>query len=259
MPADTAVFVSPLSGLPLAVVAAAGGATTAGVIGAQSQCTPFFGAMQVDAPTNPVEGNVFAVFDADGFCDATKTITVNGNANLIDGAGQVVLNSARAYAVFIFDRSQWRRMSAIRLAPNGVQVELAADQPFDPLGSSAAAIVAAAAAYAAVPQLTTDATVTRIQRSPVAVGDVIEVRYIVKVRSTDGSGAVQAAWSVSGGYKRSGGGVLAAAYAAVITNLYLVGAPVGPTLTLNGNTDVDVNVTGIAATPLTWTISEFVL
>jgi len=109
-----------------------------------------------------------------------------------------------------------------------------------------------------VTQLTTDNVAARVARTPIADGAVLSLRYIVSVHSTDGSGAVLGEWEVKGAYQVVAG-VLTAAYAAVITNTFIVGAPVGPTLTLNGNTDVDLNVTGIAATGLTWLISEYTL
>ena len=103
---------------------------------------------------------------------------------------------------------------------------------------------------------TADATPTLAFRFPAADGYVIPVRAIVKVRSTDLSAAVLGEWEVKASYKRVAG-TLSAAFAATITELFKVGVPGAPTLTLNGNTDVDLNVTGIAATALTWTVSEF--
>lgn len=113
-------------------------------------------------------------------------------------------------------------------------------------------------ACAAIEQLTSSASVARVKRYPVADGHVLTLRAIVTVRSTANSGAVLGEWEIKAAYKRVSG-TLSTAYAPVITNLFIVGLPVGPTLTLNGNTDVDLNVTGVAATNLTWEISEFSL
>lgn len=106
--------------------------------------------------------------------------------------------------------------------------------------------------------VTTNATTTRIRRYPVANGAVRLIRAIIKVQSTDGSAAVLGEWEVKGGYKRVAG-TLSAAYAVTITEIFKVGVPGAPTVALNGNTDVDVRVTGIAATNLTWSMSEFTL
>ena len=102
---------------------------------------------------------------------------------------------------------------------------------------------------------TTDATPTLAKRYPVADGDVRLIRALIKVQSTNGSGAVRGEWEVRGAYRRILG-TLAQEYAPVVTNLFVAGAPGAPTFALNGNTDVDLKVTGIAATNLTWTVSD---
>ena len=105
---------------------------------------------------------------------------------------------------------------------------------------------------------TADDVPTLAKRFPVSDGDVRLVRAVVKVQSADGSGAVQGEWDVRAAYARVAG-VLAAAYAPSITALFTVGAPGGPSLALNGDTDVDLHVTGVAATDLTWTVSDVAL
>lgn len=105
---------------------------------------------------------------------------------------------------------------------------------------------------------TGDAVPTLAKRYPVADGDVRLIRAVVKVQSADGSGAVQGEWDVRAAYVRIAG-VLAAAYAPSITALFTVGAPGGPSLTLNGDTDVDLDVTGRPATDLRWTVSDVAL
>lgn len=109
-----------------------------------------------------------------------------------------------------------------------------------------------------IPLTTTDATATRVRRYPVADGSVRCIRAIIKVQSSNGSGAVRGEWEVKGAWARVGG-TLSAAYAATITEVFKVGTPGAPTFVLNGNTDVDLKVTGIASTNLDWSISEFTL
>ncbi len=113
-------------------------------------------------------------------------------------------------------------------------------------------------ATAPLTQLTTVAAVSRVKRYPVAVGEVLSLRAIVTVRSTDNTGAIRGEWEIKGCYGRVGAGTLAAEYAVEITETFLVGVAPAPTVTLNGNTDVDLNVTG-TADALTWEISEFSL
>jgi hypothetical protein len=93
----------------------------------------------------------------------------------------------------------------------------------------------------------------RVERFPVADGETRSLRFVAAVKSTDGSGAVMGEWEIKATYTRIGG-TLAQAYVPSITSTFLVGAPPAPTLTLNGNTDVDLNVSG---TGLTWTVSQF--
>jgi hypothetical protein len=105
---------------------------------------------------------------------------------------------------------------------------------------------------------TDDAALTLARRYPVADGDVRLVRATIKVQSADGSGAVQGEWDVRAAYARVAG-VLAQAYAPVVTAMFSVGAPGGPALALNGDTDVDVLVTGVPAAELVWTIADVAL
>ena len=46
---------------------------------------------------------------------------------------------------------------------------------------------------------------------------------------------------------------------APIATLFAVGGPGAPTLTLNGDTDVDLNVIGVSAADLTWAIADISL
>jgi hypothetical protein len=103
--------------------------------------------------------------------------------------------------------------------------------------------------------LTSNATPALARRYPVANGDVRLIRALVKVQSADGSGAVRGEWDVRAAYSRVSG-TLAQEYAPVITTVFSIGAPGGPALALNANTDVDLKVTGVAATNLAWTISD---
>lgn len=105
---------------------------------------------------------------------------------------------------------------------------------------------------------TNDDALTLAKRYPVVDGDVRLIRAVVKVQSADGSGAVQGEWDVRAAYVRVAG-VLAAAYAPIITAAFTVGAPGGPSLALNDDTDVDLNITGVVATDLTWTVSDAAL
>lgn len=102
---------------------------------------------------------------------------------------------------------------------------------------------------------TSNATPALARRYPVANGDVRLIRALVKVQSADGSGAVRGEWDVRAAYRRVSG-TLAQEYAPLITTVFSVGAPGGPALALNGDTDVDLIVTGVAATELAWTISD---
>lgn len=105
---------------------------------------------------------------------------------------------------------------------------------------------------------TSDATPALAKRYPVANGDVRLIRSLIKVQSADGSGAVRGEWDVRAAYRRVSG-TLAQEYAPVITPVYAVGGPGGPTLSLNGNTDVDLKVTGVLASNLVWTVSDVAL
>lgn len=264
------VVMNPVTETPFSELNARVGTTTL-IAGQIANARTLTGAVTAKGPAAPAVKDAFAVVDIDGNADVNP-ITIDGNGTTIDGAATATMDHPFGAAVFCFDGDQWRRLLERRTFDgSGLPLELACDAVGLTSAAVAAAIAAAvaagvvlavaqaAAAYAPAVQATTDATVTRIQRSPVADGDDIELRYIVKVHSTDGSGAVQASWLVSAGYKRIAG-TLTAAYAATISSLFSVGAATGgPTLTLNGNTDVDLNVTGIAATNLTWSISEFVL
>lgn len=108
----------------------------------------------------------------------------------------------------------------------------------------------------ATTRVTRDNAVTLLRRYPVADGEVRSNRWIITVKSDDGSGAVMGEWEVKAAHKRISG-TLTQGYAPIITNTFVVGAPGTPTVTMNGSTDVDFNVTGIAATDLLWTLSEF--
>lgn len=105
---------------------------------------------------------------------------------------------------------------------------------------------------------TSNASPTLAKRYPVADGDVRLIRALVKVQSADGSGAVRGEWDIRAAYRRVSG-TLAQEYAPAITTVFAAGAPGGPTLALNGNTDVDLNVAGVAATNLAWTISDIAI
>jgi len=109
-----------------------------------------------------------------------------------------------------------------------------------------------------IPLTTTDATATHVRRYPMADGSVRCIRAIIKVQSSNGSGAVRGEWEVKGAWARVAG-TLSQAYAPTITQVFLVGSPGAPSFALNGNTDVDLKVTGIAATSLDWSVSEFTL
>ncbi len=100
--------------------------------------------------------------------------------------------------------------------------------------------------------------VTRIARFPMADGQVRSIRAVIICESADGTAAVRGEWEVKGGYKRVAG-TLSAAYAATVTALHSTGGPGTPTVTLNGNTDVDINITGVAATPVIWKFTEFTI
>lgn len=105
---------------------------------------------------------------------------------------------------------------------------------------------------------TSNATPTLARRYPVADGDVRLIRALVKVQSADGSGTVRGEWDLRAAFQRAGG-TLAQEYAPIITTVFAVGAPGGPTLALNGDTDVDLEVTGLAATALAWTVSDIAI
>jgi hypothetical protein len=106
---------------------------------------------------------------------------------------------------------------------------------------------------------TTDGYTHLFRRNAIADGHVLSNRWVVQVRSTDNSATVLAEWDIKACHKRVSG-TLSAAYTATITNNFTYGfGVVDPTITLNGNTDVDLNVTGITGSNLTWTVSEFSL
>lgn len=102
---------------------------------------------------------------------------------------------------------------------------------------------------------TSDDTPALARRYPVGDGDVRLIRALVKVQSSDGSGAVRGEWEVRAAYARVAG-MLVQEYAPSIATLFAVGGPGAPTLTLNGDTDVDLNVIGVPAADLTWAIAD---
>ena len=107
----------------------------------------------------------------------------------------------------------------------------------------------------AITLATTTASATRIRRFPVADGTVRSIRAIVNCYNA--GGAKHAEYEVKAMYKRVSG-TLAQVYAPVITTVFETDAGLNVTLTLNGNTDVDLNVVGLAEA-FTWKVSEFFL
>lgn len=100
---------------------------------------------------------------------------------------------------------------------------------------------------------TPDNTPLRIRRYPVADSSVVLIRAILKAQNADAS--KYAEYEVKAAYRRSGG-TLSQLYAPEIVPIIESDAALDVTITLNGNTDVDINVVGLTATVFTWTISE---
>jgi len=107
------VRVNPISGAQLPLFAALGGASTQAPLGFAVLVSTSGGASSILAPASPSEGSFFAVEDLDGLA-AINPISILGGAELIDGAASVVLSTAGAFATFVFDRGQWRRLVARR-------------------------------------------------------------------------------------------------------------------------------------------------
>ena len=105
--------VNPISGAQLPLFAALGGASTQAPLGFAVLVSTSGGASSILAPASPSEGSFFAVEDLDGLA-AINPISILGGAELIDGAASVVLSTAGAFATFVFDRGQWRRLVARR-------------------------------------------------------------------------------------------------------------------------------------------------
>ncbi len=104
-----------------------------------------------------------------------------------------------------------------------------------------------------VRQTSDDVTPVRIRRYPVPTGGVKVLRAVVKVR--DDTGAIYGEYEVKAAYNRLAG-TLAELYPAVITTVIESDAGLDVTLTLNGDTDVDLNGAGLAVTNLTWEAQE---
>lgn len=107
---------------------------------------------------------------------------------------------------------------------------------------------------------TTDATTTRIRRYPIANGTARSLRAIVVAYNSDGS--KHGEYEVKGLFKRTGGTlsiVNPATLGAAVTTNFETDAGMNVTVTLNGNTHVDINVVGLAATTFTWRMSDLFL
>lgn len=108
----------------------------------------------------------------------------------------------------------------------------------------------------AITLTTTNATPALIRRYPVANGTTRAIRAIVRVQNADAT--KHAEYEVKGGYKRVAG-TLAQIYAPTVTTIFETDAGLDVGFTLNGDTDVDLEVTGLAATVLSWSASEMFL
>ncbi len=134
---SSAVIVNPATGLPLPKKSAAGGAITRAPLGSNMQCVTATASPTVRVPLQPSEGSCFGVEDASANA-AAHPITIDGNGQLIDGAATLVLSVSGAFASFVFDRGQWRRLTARRLlqAPPTLEgpaiLEMVADQSIAP-------------------------------------------------------------------------------------------------------------------------------
>lgn len=133
--------INPLTGRAYSVVNAFGGKTVTAPNGAQVNAQTAGGAITVRTPLNPVEGSSFAVNDA-SLAAATNAITVQGSAGaLIDGAASLSLSNDGAFASFVYDSSQWRRLMPRRVvgtAPTR-ELEFSADAPPEPPATPASA------------------------------------------------------------------------------------------------------------------------
>lgn len=104
-----------------------------------------------------------------------------------------------------------------------------------------------------VSQTSDDVTPVRIRRYPVPTGGVKVLRAVVKVR--DATGAIYGEYEVKAGWSRLAG-TLAELYPPVITTVIESDAGLDVTLTLNGDTDVDLNGVGLTVTELIWEAQE---
>ncbi len=160
---SSAVIVNPATGLPLPKKSAAGGAVTRAPLGSNMQCKTATASPTVRVPLAPSEGSCFGVEDVSANATA-HPITIDGNGQLIDGAATLVLSVSGAFASFIFDRGQWRRLTARRLlqAPPTLEgpaiLEMVADQTIAPAAAGTVTSVTASAPLAssggATPNLT---------------------------------------------------------------------------------------------------------
>jgi hypothetical protein len=106
---------------------------------------------------------------------------------------------------------------------------------------------------------TTNTSPTRLRRFPIADGTVRAIRAIVVCYNT--GGAKHAEYEVKALFKRVSGTLALASpgsLAAAVTTVFETDAGLNVTLTLNGNTDVDLNAVGLGEN-FTWRVSEFFL
>lgn len=107
---------------------------------------------------------------------------------------------------------------------------------------------------------TSDATVTRIRRYPVVNSTARSLRAIVVGYNADGT--KHGEYEVRGLFKRTGGTLALAnpgSLAAAVTTVFETDGGLNVTVTLNGNTHVDINVVGLAATTMTWRMTDLYL
>lgn len=103
---------------------------------------------------------------------------------------------------------------------------------------------------------TTNATPAVARRWATPSNGVYSMRALVNVTKSDGTKYGE--YEVKACYKKAGG-TLAEAYAPVVTMNVETDAGLDVTMDMDGDDAVEMHVVGIAATNLTWSISEFAL
>ncbi len=164
-------ILDPVTKLPLPLVLAFAAGTFTVPVGSQLNVKAAGGAVTAKAPAPAVQGQTFAVVDADGSA-AAHPITVDGNGALIDGAATVAINVNNDAAVFVFDAGQWREVIQTRSIDLGAPVRGAAVVEYigTLLGALRALVVSVAGkANAASPSFTGPATWTGTNFSVFAV------------------------------------------------------------------------------------------